>query len=518
MKKLTVLLVLIVFTIVSVLAQSPNEFKYQAALRNSDGTIMSEKAVKVDISILKGSATGTEVFAESHNTTTSKHGIINLNIGSVANMSFVNWGDDKYFVKIAVDNIVMGISQLLSVPYAINSKTAESVANSDNWDKDKSDDFSGDYDELTNKPTIFDGDYNNLTNAPNTANWDKDASDDFSGSYTDLTDKPASTSFDGDMENNKITNLANPTDDKDAVNKKYVDALILILDSSGLFTVNFSSDKQTISKDESINFTDESNINSTSWSWDFGDGNSSAEENPTYTYNTPGTYTVKLTASNDIMSKTKEKIDYIVVTETITSVTDIDGNVYPTVKIGNQVWMRENLKTTRYADGTNITGYYSYDNDESNDANGYGKLYTWGAASNGVSSNTNPSGVQGVCPDGWHLPSHREWTKLELAVCAENGHSDCWTRFPYDETTTGYLGSDEGTSLKTVANDKFSGLLAGYRRTNGSFSYRATSTNFWTSTVSGSNAWRRYLNSSEARVYRYSISQAYGFAVRCLKD
>ncbi len=172
MKKFNLLLTLIVFTITSILAQSPNEFKYQAALRNTDGTIMSEKTVKIDISILQGSATGTEVFTESHNTTTSKQGIINLNIGSVADMSSVKWSEDSYFVKIAVDDIVMGTSQLLSVPYALNSKTAETVANSDNWDKDKSDDFSGSYDDLTNKPTLS-------TVAT-------------SGSYNDLIDKPTS--------------------------------------------------------------------------------------------------------------------------------------------------------------------------------------------------------------------------------------------------------------------------------------------------------------------------------------
>jgi uncharacterized protein (TIGR02145 family) len=82
-----------------------------------------------------------------------------------------------------------------------------------------------------------------------------------------------------------------------------------------------------------------------------------------------------------------------------------DGQVYKWVKIGNQVWMAENLNYE-------TPNSWWYDN---NSANGdiYGRLYTWAAAMNGESSsNSVPSGVQGVCPDGWHLPSDAEWTVL----------------------------------------------------------------------------------------------------------
>ena len=108
----------------------------------------------------------------------------------------------------------------------------------------------------------------------------------------------------------------------------------------------------------------------------------------------------------------------------LSTVTDIDGNVYKTVKIGNQVWMAENLKTTKYANDTAITNgtaianigytdkyYFIYQNDP-NYKNTYGLLYSWAAATNGVSSSTNPSGVQGVCPTGWHVPSNAEKTQL----------------------------------------------------------------------------------------------------------
>ena len=106
-----------------------------------------------------------------------------------------------------------------------------------------------------------------------------------------------------------------------------------------------------------------------------------------------------------------------------------DGQEYRIVKIGEQWWMAENLRATHYADGTPITiiesetewdslestakAYCWYNNDSSTNAKTYGALYTWTGAMNGsASSNLNPSGVQGVCPIGWHIPANDEWTTL----------------------------------------------------------------------------------------------------------
>jgi len=87
-------------------------------------------------------------------------------------------------------------------------------------------------------------------------------------------------------------------------------------------------------------------------------------------------------------------------------VTDVDGNVYKTVKIGNQWWMAENLRVTKDPDGNSITSYV-YDNNESM-ALTYGRLYTWQVMMNGSS---NP-GSRGIAPDGWHIPSIDEWQIL----------------------------------------------------------------------------------------------------------
>ena len=101
---------------------------------------------------------------------------------------------------------------------------------------------------------------------------------------------------------------------------------------------------------------------------------------------------------------------------------DVDGNRYNTLQIGQQCWMRENLRTKRYADGSSIqegegysttVGYWYYPMDQAEYMSTYGLLYNWSATMHGATpSNLNPSGVQGICPNGWHVPSDAECTQL----------------------------------------------------------------------------------------------------------
>lgn len=104
------------------------------------------------------------------------------------------------------------------------------------------------------------------------------------------------------------------------------------------------------------------------------------------------------------------------------AVTDIDGNVYDAVDINGQIWMNSNLKVTRYADGTALDYHHlpsSPNNDDANIAE-YGLLYDWHVASRGQSSNNFPSGIQGICPDGWHLPSTTEWDVMRDYLSNQN--------------------------------------------------------------------------------------------------
>ncbi len=183
MKNLVFTLVGILITI-SIWAQAPKSFNYQAVLRDNAGEIIANEAIEVTISILFGSADGSPVYTEIHNTQTNAYGLINLQIGegnSSDELSSVNWENPPFFVQISIDGTLFGTSQLLSVPYALY---AEKAGNS----------FSGSFNDLTEVPefpdlsNVFSGNFNDLTNIPE--NLDTNTTDDFSGDYNDLTNKP----------------------------------------------------------------------------------------------------------------------------------------------------------------------------------------------------------------------------------------------------------------------------------------------------------------------------------------
>ena len=120
-------------------AQSPESFKYQAVVRNIDGSIVDDQSVSFQMEILVGSATGTAIYTETHTTTTNDYGLVHLDIGegtSTDDFSSIDWGDDEYFLQVSIDlaggttYTILGASQLLSVPYALHAKTAENLTGS----------------------------------------------------------------------------------------------------------------------------------------------------------------------------------------------------------------------------------------------------------------------------------------------------------------------------------------------------------------------------------------------------
>ncbi len=193
-----------------------------------------------------------------------------------------------------------------------------------------------------------------------------------------------------------------------------------------------------------------------------------------------------------------------------------DAKSYTTVLIGSQCWMQQNLNVGTMVTGVTTQGVsttsiqkYCYNNTESNCTTN-GGLYQWNQAMGGSTT----AGATGICPAGWHIPTHDEFTLLERTTCTSGS---CTTDFPYDITTTGWKGTNEGTTLKNPAG-LFRGLLAGNRNTDGSFDYVGSRVYFWPSLQSGGEAWRRSLNSGYPQVYRGTYDKAAGFSVRCLKD
>jgi trimeric autotransporter adhesin len=123
-------LLLTILSITPAFSQPPGSFNYQAILRDASGAIITSTPVSLTLSILQGSVTGSPVYSEMHNTTSNGQGLINLEVGSVSPADFeeIDWSSGPYFIKIEVDGIEMGTSQLLSVPYALYAKSSGSGA------------------------------------------------------------------------------------------------------------------------------------------------------------------------------------------------------------------------------------------------------------------------------------------------------------------------------------------------------------------------------------------------------
>ena len=218
-------------------------------------------------------------------------------------------------------------------------------------------------------------------------------------------------------------------------------------------------------------------------------------------------------------------------------VTDVEGNEYQTVRVGNQCWMRENLRTTKYADGTDIpfiTGvnddadnYYAYPGNDASNVAAYGLLYNWAAAMNNASSSTaNPSGVQGICPDGWHMPSDAEWEQLRTYagrgsyICGGNSANIAKAL----ASTTGWnANADDCTPGNTPSTNNatdFNAMPTGYYNNNSnSYITLGTAANYWSATENNANT-ANFLpvNYNFADVSLGSINKHRGYSVRCVKD
>ena len=130
MKRKALISIVFILSVIFIYAQSPQAFKYQAVLRDAQGYVRQNESVVIKISIRQGSGSGTEVFSETHNTQTNEFGLVNLNIGTINPSGFasINWSDGPYYIKIFVDGVEMGTSQLLSIPYALHSINADKIA------------------------------------------------------------------------------------------------------------------------------------------------------------------------------------------------------------------------------------------------------------------------------------------------------------------------------------------------------------------------------------------------------
>lgn len=213
--------------------------------------------------------------------------------------------------------------------------------------------------------------------------------------------------------------------------------------------------------------------------------------------------------------KSQPKTNTTQIEKKYSTVTDIDGNIYKTVKIGNQIWMAENLKTTRYNDGTPIpnvtdnnewstltTGAYCYYDNYNGNNDIYGKLYNQYAVGTGK-----------LGPKGWHVPSDIEWLQLLSFLAGGTLHYDDIIKAAEKmRNTSGWPVNKNGNN-----NSGFSGLPSGDRTIDGNF-YNFDKGFWWTSENYNTFTEGFVAFSLDYYVTRDFYHHNNGLSVRCIKD
>lgn len=258
------------------------------------------------------------------------------------------------------------------------------------------------------------------------------------------------------------------------------------------------------------------------------------------------TYYVRAYATNSVGTVYGHEISFTTDSLTLscgTNILDYDENLYHTVQIGNQCWMKENMRVTHYADGTSIpngTGmiilsntapyYYDYSFISNLNLEDRGYLYNWSAAMHGASSsNASPSGVQGICPVGWHLPSDAEWTQLTDYVSGQGQYwcnNDSINIARALSSSTGWMSSTHICAInKTNPLNIGPSSLTGFRaKPAGSWGRNSDlysgnkSALFWSATGWVTGAYFRYLYYENPDIQRLECGSRYGLSVRCLRD
>jgi uncharacterized protein (TIGR02145 family) len=204
------------------------------------------------------------------------------------------------------------------------------------------------------------------------------------------------------------------------------------------------------------------------------------------------------------------------------TVSDVEGNVYKTVKIGDQWWMAENLKVTKYNDGSLIAEVLDSENDTVWSNKTEGALYF-----NEINSSVLYNGLvlkdsRKVAPSGWHIPSDEEWKTLEktMGMSSDEVEKTAWrgTNVGNKMTIKSSVGWPSASVLYGTNDFGFSAIPGGcvvydgYKNKQGSMAF------WWSSTSINDDFWYRYLDYQKSDVFRQHAYKKYGFNIRCIKD
>lgn len=205
------------------------------------------------------------------------------------------------------------------------------------------------------------------------------------------------------------------------------------------------------------------------------------------------------------------------------SVVDIDGHTYKTVKIGNQWWMAENLAVRQFNDSTPLTliditsvdstwanttlPAYTVINDGQN-----GMLYNFKVVEN----------TKNIAPEGWHVATDEDWKNLEreIGMSASESNALGWRGIEEANELVSLFsaGWPEGSPLFGTDAYGFNALPGGCRLFNGETNIQGNTAFWWTATPEGSEAWYRYIDANQTRIFRQHTYKGYGMSIRCVKN
>ena len=499
MKKTSLLILGLILSAIT-FAQAPNKMSFQTVVRNSQGKLVLNKSIGVRLSILQSTSTGTAVYAETHSKSSNANGLLTLEVGSgsvaTGTFSTIDWSQGPYFLKTEMDvnggtnYTISGVTEFVSVPYAMNSK------NADNANSVKT---------LSNGSNVGDMCYWNGTT------WVPLNKGTQGQTLTFCDGKP--TWAIGGVCPGTITAL----NCSSATNNGTLTAILTATTTASGVTsvILYTGGNGGTHNGQVVTSEGVAGLTATLQAGTFANGNGSLTYTITGTPATSGTASFAL----NIGGKT------CVVTRTVaptsgygSNITDEEGNSYKTVYIGTQQWMGENLKVSKYSDGTtipnitditqwqnNTTGaWVYYNNDEENNTK-YGKLYNWYVVSKTTNGNKN------VCPTGWHVPTDAEWTVLTDYL---GGNSVAGGKMKEMETTNWTSPNTNATNTSL-----FTGLPGGYRYYVGSYRNIGDFGNWWSSSeIDTYSAWARNLSATNGVASRGYINKGNGVSVRCLRD
>jgi len=418
--KRILLFICFVTMFLAVSGQVPQAFNYQAILRNSDGTIKVNEIVVLQISIIHSLTDGPPVYTEAHNTITSELGLVNLVIGegeTSDELSLIDWANGPYYLEISVNDINMGTSPLLSVPYALYAASGN---------------------EGPPGPPGIQG-LPGLKGEPGDTKW---------------SETPEDISY---LDGNVGIGTANPQ------SNLHIHGSPLLSDMRGQLSLS-----SPLGNDVWLSFYEDNQYKAYLW-WDANEGalrlqnrsmgdlslNSAGgnvgigTKDPIETLHVNGNTQIEgdlIVHGDVIMKDLMAEMQMLKDMAGIGSLTDIDGNVYKTVKIGDQIWMAENLKVTHYNDSTPL-GVMWYDLNINN-KDIYGGIYHYV--------------YEKVCPVGWHVSTGADWAALinyigdssTAGKLMETGIEHWFGPNEFATNETGFTALPGGFYLKTYPHNE----------------------------------------------------------------